>query len=227
MNKKKLGNWRLGVASLLMAGMVAAGAGSANAAVSYTTGDNDTFWKLSKKFGVPVQTLMAANPKVNPLNMYAGLKLTIPSTGGTTVKAASSATTVKTLSTGNAAARAALIASAVPGQAAQAPKTYFKSFQVKATAYTAAHEENGWGPVDYFGNSLKIGTVAVDPKVIALGTKLYIEGYDYDGLPAGGMYAIATDTGSAIKGKRIDIFVPDSRSKAKTFAYQTVKVYML
>lgn len=98
----------------------------------------------------------------------------------------------------------------------------------KATAYSAAPEENGrWGAVDYFGNPLRLGTVAVDPEVIPLGTKLYITGYNFDGLPAAGLKAIAADTGSAIKGNRIDIFVPGSHAKVSDFGFQKVKIYIL
>lgn len=54
-------------------------------------------------------------------------------------------------------------------------------------------------------------TVAVDPSVIPLGTKLVIEGYT-DPL----IIFEATDTGSAIKGYDIDIFT-ESESESKTY----------
>ncbi|WP_308638511.1 3D domain-containing protein [Paenibacillus silvisoli] len=104
---------------------------------------------------------------------------------------------------------------------------YSDVVQVKASAYTAHPSENGWGAVDYYGNPLKLGTIAVDPNVIPMGSKVYITGYDHDGLPVGGMMAVATDQGSAIKGDRIDIFVPQSQEQARTFGYQYVKVFIL
>lgn len=104
---------------------------------------------------------------------------------------------------------------------------YSKEIQCVATAYTSAASENGWGAVDYFGNSLQLGTVAVDPTVIPLGSKLYITGYTFNGLPVGGMIAHATDEGSAIKGKRVDIYMPTSQSTASKFGMQNVKVYIL
>jgi 3D (Asp-Asp-Asp) domain-containing protein len=111
-----------------------------------------------------------------------------------------------------------------PGKTIQ----YKRLIPVIATAYTAAAEENGpWGALDYFGNPLKTGTIAVDPNVIPLGSTVYITGYKYNGLPAQGMIAKATDTGSAIKGKRVDIFVPDSRRDASVFGKQDVKVYII
>jgi len=197
-------------------------------AIIHTAGDGDTFWKLSKRYGVPLDKLMAANPNVDPLNIYRGLKLVIPdagAVGAAKTAVASSGATAKSASSGSTGSTAAAFAA---GQAGEVPKTYKAALVVTATAYTAAAEENGpWGAVDYFGNPLSLGTVAVDPDVIPLGSKLYITGYGYNGLPRGGMYAIASDTGGAIKGKRIDIFVPDSREKTLTFGKQQVTVYIL
>ncbi|NBD26243.1 3D domain-containing protein [Paenibacillus glycinis] len=104
---------------------------------------------------------------------------------------------------------------------------YTDVVQAKASAYTAAASENGWGAVDYFGNPLKLGTIAVDPDVIPMGSKLYITGYDHNGLPSGGMMAVASDQGSAISGNRIDIFVPQSQQQASNFGFQSVKVFVL
>jgi len=231
--QRKFREIRRGSAALLAAGVLLAGAsGAADAATVYTAGDDDTFWKLSRKFGVPLDKLMAANANIDPLNIYKGLKLIIPdagnkSTASGAAAAASSGTNAvaRSAATGSASAAVSTFAA---GKAGETPKTYRKAIQVKATAYTASAEENGkWGAVDYFGNPLSLCTVAVDPDVIPLGSKLYITGYDYDGLPQGGMYAIARDTGGAIKGNRVDIFVPDSRAKAMKFGVQYITVYVL
>ncbi|REJ17924.1 MAG: hypothetical protein C6W59_06040 [Paenibacillaceae bacterium] len=231
--QRKFREIRRGSAALLAAGVLLAGAsGAADAATVYTAGDDDTFWKLSGKFGVPLDKLMAANANIDPLNIYKGLKLIIPDAGnkstvsGAKAMAASGTTAAaKSAATGSASEAVSAFAA---GKAGETPKTYRKAIQVKATAYTASAEENGkWGAVDYFGNPLSLGTVAVDPDVIPLGSKLYITGYDYDGLPQGGMYAIARDTGGAIKGNRVDIFVPDSRAKAMKFGVQYITVYVL
>ena len=45
--------------------------------------------------------------------------------------------------------------------------------------------------------------IAVDPRVIPLGTKVHVEGYGY---------AIAADTGGAIKGNKIDVFFPSKQT---------------
>lgn len=59
--------------------------------------------------------------------------------------------------------------------------------------------------------------IAVDPSVIPLGTRVYIEGY--------GEY-VAADTGGSIHGNRIDIHFP-SKSAAYAFGRRTVKVTIL
>jgi 3D (Asp-Asp-Asp) domain-containing protein len=105
---------------------------------------------------------------------------------------------------------------------------YSRLIPVKATAYTAAAEENGsWGAYDYYGNPLKLGTIAVDPNIIPMGSTVFITGYAFDGLPAKGMIAKATDMGGSIKGKRVDIFVPSSKADATKFGMQDVKVYII
>ncbi|PYI51393.1 3D domain-containing protein [Paenibacillus flagellatus] len=103
-----------------------------------------------------------------------------------------------------------------------------KTIEAQASAYTGSATENGgFGAVDYFGNPLKVGTIAVDPDVIPLGSTVYVTGYRYDGLPEGGMVAKAVDTGSAIQNNRIDIYVPGSPDEARTFGFQNVTVYVL
>lgn len=182
---------------------------AAHAAALYTATDDDTFWLMSKRFNVPLKQLMDANPNIDPLNIYAGLKIVIP--GKTATAAAASAASANKVLTAD-------------GRTLE----YKRVINGTATAYSASASENGkWGAVDYFGNPLKLGTVAVDPKMIPLGTKLYITGYSFDGLPKGGMIATATDIGGAIKGNRIDIFIPGSRSYVWSFGIQNVKIYVL
>ncbi|MGQ9558732.1 MAG: ubiquitin-like domain-containing protein [Desulfurispora sp.] len=67
------------------------------------------------------------------------------------------------------------------------------------------------------GHSPRYGVVAVDPRVIPLGTRLYVEGYGF---------ATALDKGGAIKGKRIDLFV-ESHRQASRWGVRRVKVYVL
>lgn len=88
---------------------------------------------------------------------------------------------------------------------------YRKSLTVVATAYSPT------GNRTYSGTVPRRGTVAVDPKVIPLGSKLYIDGYGY---------GKALDVGSAIKGNRIDVFMETER-EARKWGSRKVKVYIL
>lgn len=93
-----------------------------------------------------------------------------------------------------------------------------KEMYVEATAYTANCA--GCSGVTATGQNVSSGThkiIAVDPSVIPLGSKVYVEGYGV---------ATAGDTGGAIKGYRIDVLVP-SESAAKAFGRRTVKVTVL
>ncbi len=66
---------------------------------------------------------------------------------------------------------------------------------------TAAYDPTA-GSKTAMGTRARVGAVAVDPRVIKLGSRLYVE--SMDGWPSYG-YATAEDTGGAIKGKRIDL----------------------
>ncbi|MFD0960411.1 3D domain-containing protein [Paenibacillus chungangensis] len=201
------------ILSTVIALSIALSAGTAHAASSHSVVSNDTFWKLSKHYNISLQSLLDANAGIDPLNLQIGMKLVIPGT-------------IASMN-GNEAAPAQPQANTVMAPSGE-QYTYAKQLHLKATAYTASAAENGgWAGLDYFGNKLKVGTVAVDPKMIPLGTKLYITGYQYNGLPAGGMLATATDMGGSIKGNRIDLFVPGTTQQARKFGIQNVQVYIL
>lgn len=100
-----------------------------------------------------------------------------------------------------------------------------QTIQMVATAYGPSPKDNyPYGATDYFGKPLVAGDVAVDPSVIPLGTHLYVSGYSSPYLPAGGFYAVAEDTGGAINGNRIDIFINLPDSQVSTFGIQHVTV---
>ncbi|MBE6184687.1 LysM peptidoglycan-binding and 3D domain-containing protein [Heyndrickxia ginsengihumi] len=94
-----------------------------------------------------------------------------------------------------------------------------KQITVTATAYTA--DCAGCSGVSATGMNLKNSpnakVIAVDPNVIPLGSKVYVEGYGT---------AIAADTGGAIKGNRIDVLVPNN-SDAQNWGRKTVTVKVL
>lgn len=96
---------------------------------------------------------------------------------------------------------------------------YTKVQVMRASAYTPGPESCGIYADGYTATGKKAGygVVAVDPRVIPLGTKLYIEGYGF---------AEAADVGSAIKGDRIDLCYETVR-EALLFGRRKVKVYIL
>lgn len=94
-----------------------------------------------------------------------------------------------------------------------------RTLALKATAYNAGPESCAPYDDGYTSQGFKAvyGVAAVDPKMIALGSELYIEGYGY---------AVAVDTGPAIKKKRIDLCY-DSLEEARQFGRKSVRVYVL
>ncbi len=107
--------------------------------------------------------------------------------------------------------------------------TYKKMIVCRATAYDLSYESCGKNPGDpYYGitaSGMKAGygVIAVDPSVIPLGTKLYIEAAD--GSWAYG-YCVAGDTGTGIYGNRVDLFF-NTRQEVKNFGVRNVNVYIL
>ncbi|MET0785324.1 MAG: ubiquitin-like domain-containing protein [Paenisporosarcina sp.] len=94
-----------------------------------------------------------------------------------------------------------------------------EEFYVTATAYTAYC--NGCSGVTATGIDLRanpsLKVIAVDPRVIPLGSKVWVEGYGY---------AVAGDTGGAIKGMKIDLFVPTTE-QAYGFGRKKVRIKIL
>jgi 3D (Asp-Asp-Asp) domain-containing protein len=116
---------------------------------------------------------------------------------------------------------------------------FTRVFQMAATSYCAGTEESGCPTKN--GRSVCTGKnndgitasglraiagsgrentphmVAVDPRVIPLGSRLFIDGYGF---------AVAVDTGSAIKGNRIDLLL-GSHDAARRFGRKRLRVYLL
>jgi uncharacterized protein YabE (DUF348 family) len=106
---------------------------------------------------------------------------------------------------------------------------YDKVLDMKATAYTASYKDTGKHPGDpgfgitYSGIRVKKGVIAVDPKVIPLGTKVYVE---VAGSTPDYGYAVAADIGEAIKGNLIDLYF-DSQKTVDNWGRKRVKVYII
>ena len=90
--------------------------------------------------------------------------------------------------------------------------TQGKRMQVGATAYCN-------DPVTATGTKPQVGrTIAVDPKIIPYGTRVYIPQFD--------RVFIAEDCGSAIKGNRIDIYMQDYNT-CMEWGFKTIDIYIL
>jgi len=95
---------------------------------------------------------------------------------------------------------------------------YLKKYTMIATAYSPRVIETDGNPwVTATGLRSGLGVVAVDPNVIPLGSLLYVKGYGY---------AVAGDTGGAIKGDIIDVFFY-STDDALQWGRRAVTVYLL
>lgn len=88
---------------------------------------------------------------------------------------------------------------------------YSDTLDLIATGYTYTGHNTASGASPHYG------VAAVDPGVIKMGTKLYVEGYGY---------ATALDRGGAIRGKRIDLFF-ESYNEAMRWGTRRVKVYVI
>ena len=91
-----------------------------------------------------------------------------------------------------------------------------------ATAYSPTPEN--WGYATASGNRAREGVVAVDTRVIPLGTKLYVKS-NVAGIPDYG-YCIAWDVGGSIKNMRVDLFM-ESEDDCNRFGVRDVTVYVL
>lgn len=103
----------------------------------------------------------------------------------------------------------------------------YPSVEVTATGYTAGYESTGkteehpqYG-ITYSGVKVKrdlYSTVAADPQVFPIGTILFIPGYGY---------GVVADTGSAIKGHKIDLYYETVQDVYENWGKRSVEVYVI
>ncbi|MGM9948697.1 MAG: LysM peptidoglycan-binding domain-containing protein [Lysinibacillus sp.] len=176
---------------------VSAGGNSTSENGVHIVQPGDTLYKIGREHGVTVDQLMAWNHISNAHLIYAGD--TIAVTAGTAAKPNPSQSTQQGTQQ-------------VAGESIQ-------TMTMTATAYTAYCD--GCSGTTANGTDLRANpdkkVIAVDPSVIPLGTRVWVEGYGE---------AIAADTGSAIKGNKIDVFIP-SKEGALAWGRKTVKVTIL
>lgn len=208
-----------------LAGTSQAAPGIAEASAIHKAKEGDTFYQLAQEYGLDLNQLVAANPSISATNIYEGLEIVIPG------REAEPQTGGSMSAKGNLEQALPTLKVAESGKVVEAwgkSFNYSRTVDVKASAYSASAAENGkWGAVDYFGNPLQLGTIAVDPKVIPMGTKVLVTGHSHANLPKKAFVATASDQGGAIKGNRIDIFIPGKRSEVKTFGFQDVTLFVL
>lgn len=118
------------------------------------------------------------------------------------------------------AAAATCFAAGEPGDATS-------QIEVVATGYTAGVESTGKRPghpgygITYSGVKVRrdqVSTIAADPKLFPIGTLLDIPGYGY---------GVVADTGSAIKGRRIDLYFETIREVYEQWGKRKVSVKVL
>ena len=99
--------------------------------------------------------------------------------------------------------------------------TYTHTMKAKATAYT--HTDAGCNKTTATGTTVHWGTVAVDPRQIPYGTKMFI--VSNDGKYVYGL-STAEDCGGSIKGNRIDLYMPTTR-QCFNFGVRNCTIYFL
>ena len=179
----------------------------------YTVQKGDSLYKISRLHNVSIADLMAKN-NLRSTVIYPNQQLKVESMGSSAKTSTAQAT--KTTITKPAITKAS---KKVETPSRSTSENAVKEFTVTATAYTAYC--NGCSGITKTGINLKqnpsLKVIAVDPSVIKLGTKVHVEGYGY---------AIAGDIGGAIKGNKIDVFIP-SKSDALEWGRKQVKIKIL
>ena len=186
-----------GFASFLALGI---NSGALAASNTYTVKSGDSLYKIAHTYKIAISDLKKWNSlKSDIIHPKQVLKITKPVAAVPVQKQSTKVTVSK------------------PAQTTS-PKVV-KVLTVSASAYTANCTKCSGKTA--IGIDLKknpnVKVISVDPKVIKLGTKVYVEGYGY---------AIAGDTGGSLKGNKIDVFIPSQKNAQKWGVKTvTVKVY--
>ncbi|WP_246231641.1 LysM peptidoglycan-binding and 3D domain-containing protein [Sporosarcina jiandibaonis] len=178
-------------------------------AKEYTVQKGDSLYKIAKIHNVSIADLMAKNNLTSTV-IFPNQKFIVESTKTSTAQV-----------TKTSVAKPAITKASkkVETPSRSTSENAVKEFTVTATAYTAYC--NGCIGITKTGINLRenpdLKVIAVDPTVIKLGTKVHVEGYGY---------AIAGDIGGAIKGNKIDVFIP-TKSEALNWGRKQVKIKIL
>ena len=193
----------------------------------YTVQKGDNLYRIALNYDLSVQSLMSLNDLTSEL-IFPGDELKI--IGGeinrtneeqkvvATAPVTTPAATNQTVPTQKSTVSQPVEQPREEVQVSSAEEAV-KEMTVTATAYTAYC--TGCSGTTATGIDLRANpnqrVIAVDPRVIPLGSKVWVEGYGE---------AIAGDTGGAIKGHKIDVFIPTEES-AMAWGVKTVKIKIL
>lgn len=183
----------------------------------YKVQKGDSLWKIAQKFNVSISDIKSWN-NLNSDIIMIGSTLSVAGQSSAPVSSEpvqKQAPVQKEQTTKKAAPKK----ETAKAESSSASQSVQREMTVTATAYTA--NDGGISGITATGVNLNKNpnakVIAVDPNVIPLGSKVYVEGYGE---------AIAADTGGAIKGNKIDVHVP-SKSQAKNWGVKSVKVKVL
>ncbi|TFE04074.1 LysM peptidoglycan-binding and 3D domain-containing protein [Jeotgalibacillus salarius] len=182
---------------------------------TYTVVKGDTLYKIATEHGISVGELMSWNGLSSDL-IFPGQEFSV---AGQAVAPAQASAPAEQAAPAQDSGQTQST-EGVSGTGGEAPSSdAVQSMTVTATAYTAYC--NGCSGVTRTGIDLRANpnqkVIAVDPNVIPLGSRVWVEGYGE---------AIAGDTGGAIKGNKIDLFIP-SQQDALNFGVQTLDIKIL
>ncbi|MGA9468054.1 MAG: LysM peptidoglycan-binding domain-containing protein [Exiguobacterium marinum] len=184
---------------------------ASTASKTYTVKSGDTLYRIALNNGISVNQLMTWNGLNSDL-IFPGQQFAVKGAAAASVANDAKTSAPKT-STSKPVTKTA--SSTTQTQAPASGKT----MTVEATAYTPYCA--GCSGITATGIDVRSNpnqkVIAVDPSVIPLGSKVWVEGYGT---------AIAGDTGGAIKGNKIDILMP-TQEQALNFGRKSITIKVL
>lgn len=195
---------------------------------TYRVQAGDTLWSLSKKLGISIQDLVSTNDVTDPRFLQVGqtlyyhpalssFRFGIDGALHTSLKASAAPIVPATRN----------VSTSIPflsGRSGALPMD-IKVLYCTLTAYTAGYESTGKSPgqpgydITSTGQKAVQGlTVAVDPRIIPYGTKLFIPGVGY---------RMAEDSGGAIIGNHVDVFYNNLAVAQQFGVKQNVPIFIL
>lgn len=184
----------------------------------YIVKKGDTLSKIAKDHDIALNDLLAWN-QITSYLIHPDDQLTVSGEKGAITVANFEMHPTKVNSPPSTANAVTKAPAAAVAKAPTSSSQTGKEMTVTATAYTAYCE--GCSGITYTGIDLRSNpnqkVIAVDPRVIPLGSRVWVEGYGE---------AIAGDIGGAIKGNIIDVFL-QHRDDALNWGRRTVKIRIL